>query len=142
MHRRKSKKKDPRAPSAPPGLEVRRIRGKGRGVFATRGFLKGEVIERCPVIPLTEKEWKRIGKTRLGDYVYDWTPDGEGCALILGLGSLYNHSYRPNARNHNEVRLGFMEFLADRTIRAGEEITVNYNDEDDLHDELWFTVES
>ena len=49
-------------------------------------------------------------------------------ALALGYGSLYNHSYRPNARY---VDLGDRTklFTAIWDIAAGEEITVNYNGE-------------
>jgi hypothetical protein len=33
-------------------VEVRRVRGKGRGVFARRPIEAGEVIETCPVLVL------------------------------------------------------------------------------------------
>ena len=47
-------------------------------------------------------------------------------ALALGYGSLYNHSYQPNAR-YDDQPAGAMTFTALRDIRAGEEITINYN---------------
>jgi SET domain-containing protein len=47
-------------------------------------------------------------------------------ALALGYGSLYNHSYRPNARYDDDAQAA-MVFLALRSIAAGEEITINYN---------------
>ncbi|HZU37814.1 MAG TPA: SET domain-containing protein-lysine N-methyltransferase, partial [Gemmataceae bacterium] len=47
-------------------------------------------------------------------------------AIALGYGSLYNHSYMPNARYDDEPGPA-MTFTALRTIRPGEEITVNYN---------------
>ena len=40
----------PLKPSA--AIEVKRIKGKGRGVFARRRIRRGEVIERVPVIVL------------------------------------------------------------------------------------------
>ena len=46
----------------------------------------------------------------------------------LGYGSLYNHSYRPNARYDDEEGR-IMVFTALRDIGRGEEITVNYNGE-------------
>ena len=64
--------------------------------------------------------------TGFGPYVFEW---GEGkVALALGFGSLYNHSYRPNAR-YNDVGPQAKAFQALRDIAVGEEITVNYNGE-------------
>jgi SET domain-containing protein len=45
-----------------------------------------------------------------------------------GYGSLYNHSYRPNAR-YVDLAGRTKLFTAIRDIAAGEEITVNYNGE-------------
>jgi hypothetical protein len=45
-----------------------------------------------------------------------------------GYGSLYNHSYRPNAR-YVDLAGRTKVFTALRDIAAGEEITVNYNGE-------------
>ena len=47
-------------------------------------------------------------------------------ALALGYGSLYNHSYRPNAR-YDDIGQLTKIFTALRDIPPGEEITVNYN---------------
>ena len=49
-------------------------------------------------------------------------------ALALGHGSLYNHSFRPNAR-YDDVGPQTKEFTAMRDIAPGQEITVNYNGE-------------
>ncbi len=123
--------------SCPPGLELRTVRGKGRGVFATRRFREGEILERSPVIAMTAKQWKHVARTPLDHYVYEWDGKG-GCAMVLGLGSLYNHSYEPNTRNLIDRRNGSMDWVATRAIARGEEITVNYNDEDDPLSALWF----
>ena len=124
--------------SCPPGLEVRAVDGKGRGVFATRRFARGALVERSPVIALTEREWRRIEKTRLGNYPYDWGPTNRGCAMVLGLGSLYNHAFEPNVENRWNKRLLAMDWVALRAIAPGDEITVNYNEENDSKDPLWF----
>jgi uncharacterized protein len=47
-------------------------------------------------------------------------------AVVLGYGSLYNHSYKPNAY-YRDRRNRVKEFIALRDIAAGEEITINYN---------------
>ena len=106
-------------------IEVRRINGKGRGVFARRPIRGGEVIERVPVLVLPVTEVKDgSGWDGLAGYCFDW---GDGkLALALGYGSLYNHSYRPNAR-YDDVGRRTKLFTALRDIKSGEEITVNYN---------------
>ena len=108
-------------------IEVRRVKGKGRGVFARRPIRRGEVIERVPVLVLpidavrTPSRW-----TGLARYCFHW---GRGTlALALGYGSLYNHSYRPNAF-YDDTGGPAKVFTALRDIAPGEEITVNYNGE-------------
>jgi SET domain-containing protein len=106
-------------------IEVKRAKGKGRGVFARRLIRQGEVIERVPVLLLTTEEVKEPEKwTGLASYCFEW---GEGTlALALGYGSLYNHSYQPNARYHDHGGQT-MVFTAIQDIAPGDEITVNYN---------------
>ena len=60
-------------------------------------------------------------------------------ALALGYGSLYNHSYKPNAR-YDDVGPQTKEFTALRDIQPGEEITVNYNAEPKSRSAVWFEV--
>jgi uncharacterized protein len=106
-------------------VEVRRVRGKGRGVFARRPIEAGEVIETCPVLVLPAGAVEDVSAA-IGSYVFEW---GRGeLALALGYGSLYNHSYRPNAR-YEGLAGRIKVFTAIRDIAAGEEITVNYNGE-------------
>jgi SET domain-containing protein len=106
-------------------VEVRQVRGKGRGVFARRTIREGQVIERVPVLVLPSATVDgEAGWDGLASYCFVW---GEGTlALALGYGSLYNHSYRPNARYQDEGRRTKV-FSALRDIAPGEEITVNYN---------------
>src|SRR5690242_14055082 len=76
---------------------VKRIPGKGRGVVARRPIKKGAVIERVPVllVPLADLVDGLENRT-LKTYFYIW--DKKHVAVSLGYGSLYNHSYEPNAR--------------------------------------------
>ena len=119
-------------------IEVKRVRGKGRGVFARRAIRKGEVIETVPMLVLTAAEFEdRLAGTSLANYCFAW---GEGkAALALGYGSLYNHSYRPNAR-YDDVGPRTKEFTALRDIAPGEEITVNYHGEPRSRAAIWFEV--
>ena len=117
-------------------VEVRRTRGKGRGVFARRAIPEGEVIETCPVLVLPTGSVGDFSEG-VGPYVFEW---GEGkLGLALGFGSLYNHSYGPNAR-YEDIGGRSKLFVALRDIRAGEEITVNYNGEPGDRSPVWFEV--
>lgn len=115
-------------------IEVRYTKLKGRGVFARVRIPKGTVIERVPVIVVT---WNEIDGSELADYVYSWT--NTKAAVALGYGSLYNHSYKPNAR-YDDVGRQTKVFTTLREIAAGEEITINYNGEPSDKTDLGFNV--
>jgi hypothetical protein len=78
-----------------------------------------------------------VKRTRLADYPYEWEGGPGAFAMVLGLGSLYNHSGDPNVENLNRPELLAVDWIALRAIRAGEELTVDYRDGDG-DDTLWF----
>lgn len=119
-------------------IHVGICQGKGRGVFAKQSIGRGELVERSPIIVFTPEEWEHIEKTVLYDYCFNWG-DRQG-ALALGCGSLYNHSFHPNAKYIKNLREMAIDFLALRDIEAGEEITVNYNGAPGDRDPVWFTA--
>jgi SET domain-containing protein len=105
-------------------IEVRQVPRKGRGVFARARIRRGTVIERVPVIVVPMREiLADSGRSVVLDYAFEWGDDT--VAIALGYGSIYNHSYRPNAKVISE-RLTLV-FIAIRNINAGSEITTNYN---------------
>ena len=112
---------------------------KGRGVFARKRFRPGELIERCPVIILNSAECERIEPTILGMYCFRWGAEAKEVAVVLGYGSIYNHSYRPNADFNPVLEDNAMEFVALRDIERGEEITINYNGLPEDQSPLWFS---
>jgi SET domain-containing protein len=119
---------------------VRSVAKKGRGVFAARNFNPGQVIENCPVLIFTPKERKHLEKTLLNYYIYPWRST-RGASLILGYGSIYNHSYSPNADWKQNFKTNSMVYRAIKPIKKGEEITVNYNSEPDDQTPIdWFEV--
>jgi SET domain-containing protein len=119
-------------------ITVKRIKGKGRGVFARRRIRKGEVIERVPMIVMTAKEFEdEVSGSCLSNYCFAWGRNQ--VALALGYGSIYNHSYAPNAR-YEDVGPQTKLFRALRTIEPGEEITVNYNGKPGSRSKVWFKV--
>lgn len=105
-----------------------RMPNAGRGVFAKEGIAEGELIEQCPVVALMDrKDRDRLRKTGLVNYYFLWGEKRDHAAVCLGWGAVYNHSFEPNARFEKMIEDGRMDFFALREIRAGEEITVNYN---------------
>ncbi len=121
-------------------IVIKKTGKKGRGVFALKDFKKGEVVENCPVINITPKERKRVEKTIFNHYIYPWRSTRSGC-LVLGYGSLYNHSFSPNADWKQNFKANTMVYKATKSIKKGEEITVNYNGEPDDQTEIdWFEV--
>ena len=122
-------------------LSVRKSPIGGRsalGVFADRPFGVGETIEVAYVIIIPRDESRLLATTSLDSYIFQW---GGGCtAVALGLGSLYNHSYTPNAQYHQDTRNRQLEFTAISPISAGEEITINYNGNPESRAPIWFDV--
>ena len=113
---------------------------RGRGVFALVAFAPGETIERAPVVAFPAEDWKHVDRTALAFYGYDWGDDGRAGAIVLGFGSIYNHSYEPNARYVRRLSALTMDYVARRAIAPGEEITVNYNGDPDDQSPLLFDV--
>ncbi len=112
----------------------------GRGIYATRDIKKGELIEVSPVLISCKNEWKYLKKTILFDYCFTWGDNYEHIAIALGYGSLYNHSYTPNATFDNNIDNFSIDFYALDDIKDGDEITINYNEDAEDSSPLWFDV--
>jgi SET domain-containing protein len=131
------------APAFANGLiGVKDFGGKGRGVVALCDIAADTVIERCPVLIIPAADRARTDKTIVFTYVYMWEHgtteqdlySGEGrAAIALGLSSLLNHSYTPNADFIRHVDALELELRSRRPIAAGEEVTIDYQMD------LWFT---
>lgn len=121
-------------------IEIKRTGKKGLGVFALKDFKEGEIIESAPVLTFTPTDRKNLEKTPLSHYIYPWKST-RGAALAFGYGSIYNHSYTPNADWKQNFKTQSMVYRAVKDIKKGEEITVNYNGEpDDTTPIDWFDV--
>ena len=118
-------------------LYVDQTTPRGRGVFTDASIARGALIERCPVLVLPARDRAALRGTALYDYYFDWGADGRDLALALGLGSLYNHSFSPNAVYAKELEASLIEFVALRPITAGEEILINYNGDPEDRSPLW-----
>jgi uncharacterized protein len=101
------------------GLAIKHGR-LGRGVFATRHFAEGDVVETCPTVQVPDGEV--TGGLR--DYVFSSVKRGD-VVLALGYGMLYNHSADPNVEYEQEDPAE-ITFLALRSVRPGDELTIDY----------------
>ena len=105
-------------------IYVKNAPGKGRGVFAKKPIAAGTIIEKVPVAILpTDHLVGGMESPVLAKYYYYWGKNK--VAISLGYGSLYNHSYKPNAE-YEHGRMAII-YRALRDIDPDEEITVNYN---------------
>jgi SET domain-containing protein len=108
-----------------------------RGVFAKREFEIGDTIHYAPVI----RRRRAGGESEklydaLYDYVFEWGASGRSTALVLGWGSIFNHSSDPNAAAYEHTDDDVMEFVAVKHIDPGDEILICYSEDPNT---LWFT---
>lgn len=111
-----------------PIIEVRPSPIHGRGVFSKKEIKNGEIIEIVPLLPIIRKT---IEQTILLDFILNLPPnlicDENDSTIMLGYGSIYNHSDTNNAEwlylNNKELVV-----VALKDISRGEEICVNYGD--------------
>ena len=116
---------------------------RGRGVFAARPFVLGEVVEICPVVIVRGRA--RVLPPEIRTIVFDWgVLSGASepiSAIALGYGGLYNHSDPANLRYDALAPTPCLRFTAVRDIAAHEELTINYNaigGGPEWHDDNWF----
>lgn len=111
---------------------------KGRGIFAQKRFVKGEVIERASVVVIPAEQVKLIDQTVLTNYYYDW--ENQAIAIALSWTSLINHSYQPNTFYVKKFAEGVIEHIVYRDIEEGEEMTANYNGSPEDLSPIWLDV--
>jgi hypothetical protein len=127
-------------------LDVKFISSKkGRGVFAKKDIKKDTVIDIAYVVPIPNKDYKKIKKTVLYNYCYIWDdpkhrPEFKN-AITLSVSQFINHSYDPNVKYLYDYEQKAMEFIAIRDISEGEELTTNYNASVNDDTPVWFKVE-
>lgn len=97
----------------------------GLGVFAVEDFDVGDIIEVCQIILVPPDEVPYLDRTCLSSFYYGW-PTGEA-AIALGLGSIYNHSYAPNADYQKDVSGSVVRIVAATKILGDEEVLVDYS---------------
>ena len=126
-------------------IEVKYIsKTKGKGAFAKKNIKKGTIIDLANVVPISNKEYRKIHKTILSDYCYIWEdpkhlPTFKN-AIIFSISQFLNHSYQPNVKYLYDYDHKAIEFSAIIDIVKGEELTVNYNGADNDKTPVWFDV--
>ena len=104
-------------------IKVKKSPINGNGVFAMKNFSINEIIEVAPLL----KDHEDNMKGNINDYLFtiseEETEKGY-YALVLGYGSIYNHSDNNNAIY--KVDGNSLIIRAIKPIKKGEEIFVNY----------------
>lgn len=122
-------------------IGVKDFGAKGRGIVALRDIPADTLIERCPVLVIPETDRVHTDPTIVFTYVYMWEHgtteqdlyEGRGrAAIALGMSSLLNHSYDPNAAFIRHIDALELELRSRKPIAAGEEVTIDYQMK------LWF----
>lgn len=92
----------------------------GRGVFATRPFTAGAIVEDAPCVEIPADQ-----HSPLIDYVFR-SPNVGFHLLVTGYGMLYNHDEDANVEVDRSQCPARMLFRAVRDIEAGEELFIHY----------------
>lgn len=121
-----------------PGLFVASSEEKGRGVFTARELTKGDIIEFCPLILIPKQEQDYIHQSILHDYYFLSPAPSSRMCIVLGYGSLYNHSFVPNADIVFDLLNKQLEIHCVSEIEAGEEIFIDYTGGIKDAPKLWF----
>lgn len=98
-----------------------------RGVFARCDIGKDEIIEKCPVILVSRHDMSNLNESILVTYFFYFGKNKERLVIALGFGSIYDHSYEPNATYKIKPVEKTIDFIAIKDIKKDQEITVNYN---------------
>ena len=113
-----------------PGIEIRRSDKNGWGIFARRNIKKHSLLEEVPIIVVDSEKLVDVEECLKYSYGFSDTQNMIG----LGFAGLYNHSFEPNADWRKDHINMTMEHFSIRDIVAGEEILINYGEENIVFD--------
>ncbi|MDO8511342.1 MAG: SET domain-containing protein-lysine N-methyltransferase [Nanoarchaeota archaeon] len=107
---------------------VKKIEGKGRGLFAAKTFEIGDLVLEDHVIAFLDPKLKeQFIHTPLCQYGLHWPEDRSGFALVAGPSLFLNHSYSPNVIYRKDFDNLLFRIECIKPIRRDEEIQFNYN---------------
>lgn len=110
----------------------------GRGVFTSEDIGADTVVEIAPVIIMGAADRLLLDKTLLHDYIFEWGADKKQCCMALGYVPVYNHSYRSNCEYEMDFANATIAIKTMRSIKAGEELFINYNGNWNDDSPVWF----
>lgn len=120
------------------GIYVAQTKSSGRGVFTALPIAAGTLIELAPVVVMSAKDRLLLDQTLLHDYIFEWDPEKNQCAMALGLIPMYNHSYEANCDYGMFYKKGVISLTAVRDIKKGGELFINYNGVWNNKKKVWF----
>ena len=110
----------------------------GRGVFTNAAIAPDTIIEIAPVIVMTVTDREKLDQTLLHDYIFEWGESNKECCMALGYVPMYNHSYSSNCEYEMDFEVQTITVKTMRSIKAGEELFINYNGNYDDPKPIWF----
>ncbi len=119
-------------------IHTSKITNAGRGVFAACNIKKGEIIETCPIIEIPKDDTSKLNESVLVTYFLYFGKMKERLGMMLGFGSIYNHSETPNSNFKIYPKKEIVEFIALKNIKKDEEITFDYRHGNRTKSPLWF----
>lgn len=106
-------------------VEVKQSPLHGKGVFATRNILKGELLAICDMALIHVNE--NLPEV-LASLQFPWEDEYDAICMS-DVGSFFNHSNKPTAEVHERDFVSLTQsFTAKTDIVKGTEITIYYND--------------
>src|SRR5580698_667960 len=123
-----------------PNLYIAPSEGRRRGVYTRRDIPLGTVVESSPVLVMSGEERRVLDLTLLHDYIFEWGVERERCCMALGYLSLYNHAAPSNCEYFMDYDEDVIWVKTVRAIRAGEELSINYNGHFANADPVWFQI--
>ena len=110
-----------------PKLIVKKSNVHGFGVFTTDNIIAGELLEECHFYKLKECNFDKIDSgIKPIIQQYPARIPGNSYIIVLGYGSIFNHSDTPNTIRKGEDLL--FKFFAKTDIESGSELFINYFD--------------
>ena len=122
-------------------LFINQTKSKGKGVFTNENIAADKIIEDAPVIVMSAEDRVNLDKTLLHDYIFAWGEKKDQCCVALGFVSMYNHSYQSNCEYFMDFKEETIQIKTVKNIKAGEELTINYNGDWNNKKKIWFEAD-
>jgi len=102
----------------------------GHGIFTTTFIPADTTLEECPYLRIKAGECA----ASLDDYVFNLESsedngDSDYYSLVLGWGSLFNHSFDHNTEYWHDTDRDLIVFHTIKAVAAGKQLFVNYGKE-------------